>query len=39
VTERECKDALLDVLGKIGHVDDRRTTFSEYLTRRLRWCR
>jgi integrase len=40
VTERECKDALLDVLGKIGqggHVDDRRTTFGEYLTRRLRW--
>ena len=39
-TESECKDALLDVLGRIGqgdHVDDRRTTFGEYLTRRLRW--
>ena len=39
-TERECKEQLLDVLGRIGqgaHVDDRRTTFGEYLTRRLRW--
>lgn len=39
-TERECRDALLAALGRVGqgvHVDDRRTTFSEYLTRRLRW--
>jgi len=39
-TEKECKEALLAVLGRVGqgaHVDDRRTTFGEYLTRRLRW--
>jgi len=39
-TERECKDALLVALGKVSqgaHIDDRRTTFGEYLTRRLRW--
>jgi integrase len=39
-TRKACTDALLEVLGRIGqgaHVDDRRTTFGEYLTRRLRW--
>jgi len=39
-TEKECKEALLAVLGRVGqgaHVEDRRTTFGEYLTRRLRW--
>jgi hypothetical protein len=35
-----CKDALLEALGHVGqgaHVEDRRTTFGDYLTRRLRW--
>jgi integrase len=39
-TRKVCTDALLDVLGRIGHgasVDDRRTTFGQYLTRRLSW--
>jgi integrase len=39
-TKRECKDALLDALGKVKdgkHVDDRRTRFGEHLDRRLRW--
>jgi hypothetical protein len=39
-TKKACTDALLEVLGRIGqgaHVDDRRTTFGQYLTRRLHW--
>jgi hypothetical protein len=39
-TQRECRDALLDALGKVRsgqHADDRRTKFGEHLDRRLRW--
>lgn len=39
-TERECRDALAEALGRIrqgAHIEDRRTTFGEYLSRRLRW--
>jgi integrase len=39
-TKDECKEALISALGRLGqgaHVEDRRTTFGEYLTRRLRW--
>jgi integrase len=39
-TKKACMEALLEVLGRIGqgaHVDDRRTTFGQYLTRRLSW--
>jgi integrase len=39
-TEKQAKDKLAEVLARIGqgaHVDDRRTTFGDYLTRRLRW--
>jgi hypothetical protein len=39
-TEKACKEALLEALGHVGqgvHVEDRRTTFGEYLTRRLNW--
>jgi integrase len=39
-TRDECKEALISALGRIGqggHVEDRRTTFGEYLTRRLHW--
>jgi integrase len=39
-TKDECKEALVAVLGRVGqggHVDERRTTFGEYLNRRLRW--
>lgn len=39
-TEKQAKDRLAEVLARIGqgaHVDDRRTTFGDYLTRRLRW--
>ena len=38
--ERECSDALLEVLAKARsgwHVDDRRTKFGEYLNRKLGW--
>jgi integrase len=39
-TEKACKDALVEALGRVGqgaHVEDRRTTFGDYLARRLRW--
>ena len=39
-TKKACAEALLEVLGRVGqgaHVDDRRTTFGQYLTRRLNW--
>lgn len=39
-TEREAKEALAEALGDLRHgthVEDRRTTFGEYLTRQLRW--
>ncbi|MGH3395908.1 MAG: tyrosine-type recombinase/integrase [Streptosporangiaceae bacterium] len=39
-TKKACRDALLEMLGRVGqgaHVDDRRTTFGDYLPRRLRW--
>ncbi|MGO8959398.1 MAG: tyrosine-type recombinase/integrase [Streptosporangiaceae bacterium] len=39
-TKKACTEALLEALGRVSqgaHVDNRRTTFGEYLTRRLRW--
>jgi integrase len=39
-TKKECSTALVTVLGRLGqgaHVDDRRTRFGDYLTRRLQW--
>jgi integrase len=39
-TEKVCKDGLVEALGRVGqgaHVEDRRTTFGDYLTRRVRW--
>jgi integrase len=39
-TKDECKDKLIEVLGQAArgsHVEDRRTTFGDYLARRLRW--
>jgi integrase len=39
-TKEECKHALVEALGRVGqgaHVEDRRTTFGDYLARRLRW--
>lgn len=39
-TERECREALDAAIGRVrqgAHVEDRTTTFGEYLTRRLRW--
>jgi integrase len=39
-TKTECKQALVEALGRVGdgtHAEDGRTTFSDYLTRRLRW--
>jgi integrase len=39
-TKDECKEALIAALGRLGqgaYVEDRRTTFGDYLTRRLRW--
>jgi integrase len=39
-TKDECKEALVEALGRVGqggHVEDRRSTLGDYLTRRLRW--
>ncbi|GEM_PF-2954847 len=39
-TKDECKEALIAALGRLGqggHIEDRRTTFGDYLARRLRW--
>lgn len=39
-TKDECKQSLVEALGRVGqgaHIEDRRTTFGDYLTRRLRW--
>ncbi len=39
-TRKACSEALVAALGRVGqgvHVDDRRTRFGDYLTRRLRW--
>jgi integrase len=39
-TKDECKEALVGALGVVGqgtHIEDRRATFGDYLTRRLRW--
>jgi integrase len=39
-TERECKAELARILGQAGNanvVDDRKTTFSQYLERRYTW--
>jgi integrase len=39
-TRKACGEVLVMALGSLGqgvHVEDRRTTFGDYLTRRLRW--
>jgi integrase len=39
-TKKAATDALADAVGRVrqgAHVEDRRTTFGEYLSRRLRW--
>ncbi len=39
-TKKAATEALAEALGRVrqgAHVEDRRTTFGEYLTRRLRW--
>lgn len=39
-TKKAATEALADALGRIrqgAHIEDRRTTFAEYLARRLRW--
>jgi integrase len=39
-TKKAATEALAEALGRVrqgGHIEDRRTTFGEYLTRRLRW--
>lgn len=39
-TKKEATEALAEALGRVrraAHVEDRRTTLGEYLTRRLRW--
>ena len=39
-TKKAATEALAEALGRVrqgSHVEDRRTTFGEYLTRRLRW--
>jgi len=39
-SEKACKDALVETLGRVGqgaHVEDQRITFGDYLARRLRW--
>jgi integrase len=39
-TKKAATHALADAIGRVrqgAHIEDRRTTFGEYLTRRLRW--
>lgn len=39
-TKKAATEALADALGRVrqgAHIEDRRTTFGEYLARRLRW--
>lgn len=39
-TKKAATEALAEALGRVrqgAHIEDRRTTFGEYLTRRLRW--
>ena len=39
-TKKACSEALISVLGRLGqgvHMEDRRATFGDYLTRRLAW--
>jgi Phage integrase, N-terminal SAM-like domain len=39
-TKKAASEALADALGRVrqgAHIEDRRTTFGDYLARRLRW--
>jgi len=39
-TKKAASDALAEAIGRVrqgSHIEDRRTTFGEYLSRRLRW--
>ena len=39
-TKKAATEALADAIGRVrqgAHIEDRRTTFGDYLTRRLRW--